>query len=149
MVRSYERHEPTAAFSLVCSNAANGVLDADGKTAFLPALEDVLVWDMKLGVERGGWHEVGFRIAVTAIARAPYPNAHRFAVGYADGSIRIWDQNTGTALLTFNGHQPAVTALAFDPAGVQLASGSQDTSVIVWDTVAESGLFRYVVRMRH
>mgnify|MGYP002713770585 CR=1 FL=1 len=34
-------------------------------------------------------------------------------------------------------------------AGVQLASGSQDTSVIVWDTVAESGLFRYVVRMRH
>lgn len=142
MVRSYERHEPTAAFSLVCSNAANGVLDADGKTAFLPALEDVLVWDMKLGVERGGWHEVGFRIAVTAIARAPYPNAHRFAVGYADGSIRIWDQNTGTALLTFNGHQRAVTALAFDPAGVQLASGSQDTSVIVWDVVAESGLFR-------
>ena len=47
MVRSYERHEPTAAFALVCSNAANGVLEADGKTAVLPALEDVLVWDVK------------------------------------------------------------------------------------------------------
>lgn len=49
MVRSYERHEPTAAFALVCSNAANGVLETDGKTAVLPALEDVLVWDVKRG----------------------------------------------------------------------------------------------------
>ena len=49
MVRSYERHGPTEAFSLICSNAANGLLDADGKTAFLPALEDVLAWDVKRG----------------------------------------------------------------------------------------------------
>lgn len=49
MVRSYDRHEPTAAFGLVSSNAANAILDANGKIAFLPALEDVLVWDMKRG----------------------------------------------------------------------------------------------------
>lgn len=143
MVRSYERHEPTAAFSLVCSNTANGILGADGKTAYLPALEDVLVWDMKLGALQHTWHELGFRLGVTALARAPHPQEHRFAVGYADGSIRLWDERTATALLTFHGHQRAVTTLAFDAAGVQLASGSQDTSVIVWDTVAESGLFRY------
>ncbi|WFC98044.1 beta transducin [Malassezia yamatoensis] len=81
-------------------------------------------------------------MAVTAIASAPYPNDHRFAVGYADGSIRLWDINTQGSLLTFNGHQRAVTSLAFDAVGVQLASGSQDTTVIVWDTVAEQGLFR-------
>ena len=49
MVRSYERHEATAAFGLIGSNAANAILDADGKTAYLPALEDVLVWDVKRG----------------------------------------------------------------------------------------------------
>ena len=52
MVRSYERHEATAAFALIGSNAANALLDADGKTAFLPALEDVLVWDVKRGEQR-------------------------------------------------------------------------------------------------
>ena len=142
MVRSYERHEATAAFALIGSNAANALLDADGKTAFLPALEDVLVWDVKRGEQRAMWHQLGFRLAVTAIARAPYPQESRFAVGYADGSIRLWDAETSTVLLTFHGHQRAVTTLAFDPKALFLASGSQDTSVIVWDVVAESGLFR-------
>ena len=36
----------------------------------------------------------------------------------------------------------AVTALAFHPAKAQLASGSKDTNIIVWDVLAESGLFR-------
>lgn len=88
------------------------------------------------------WHQTGLRLAVTAIARAPYPQATRFAVGYADGSIRLWDSQTSSVLLTFHGHQRAITTLAFDGMGMMLASGSQDTSVIVWDTVAESGLYR-------
>ena len=142
MVRSYQRHEPTSAFALVCSNAANSVLDADGKTAYLPALEDVLVWDVKLGQLKAMWHEIGVSTAVTAIARAPYPHQMRFAVGYADGAVRLWDEESRTSVLTLNGHQRAVTALAFDAQGMNLASGSQDTSIIVWDTVAEAGLFR-------
>ncbi|WFD35664.1 beta transducin [Malassezia cuniculi] len=142
MVRSYQRHEPTSAFALVSSNAANGVLDADGKTAFLPALEDVLVWDVKLGQQTAMWHEIGVRTAVTAIARAPYPHQKRFAVGYADGAVRIWDEGSRASTLTLNGHQKAVTSLAFDAQGMYLASGSQDTSIIMWDIVAETGLFR-------
>lgn len=49
MVRSYLRHEPTMAFGLVASNAARPVLDQDCKTAYVAALEDVLVWDVKTG----------------------------------------------------------------------------------------------------
>lgn len=142
MVRSYQRHEPTSAFALVGSNAANGVLDADGKTAYLPALEDVLVWDVKLGQQKAMWHEIGVRTAVTAIARAPYPHQKRFAVGYSDGTVRIWDEESRSSILTLNGHQRAVTALAFDARGMNLASGSLDTTVIVWDIVSETGLFR-------
>lgn len=142
MVRSYERHEATAAFALIGSNSANALLDADGKTGFLPALEDVLVWDVKRGEQRGMWHQLGFQQAVTAIARAPHPRDAQFAVGYADGSIRLWDAETASVLLTFHGHQRAVTTLAFNEDGMLLASGSQDTSVIVWDTVAESGVVR-------
>lgn len=45
-------------------------------------------------------------------------------------------------IIRFNGHRSAVSALVFDQDGVRLASGSKDTDIIVWDLVAEIGLFR-------
>ena len=63
MVQSYLKHGPTQvlpsrisllffnenfqAFGLVCSSSSNSVFD--GKLAYVPALEDVLVWDVKKG----------------------------------------------------------------------------------------------------
>jgi U3 small nucleolar RNA-associated protein 12 len=67
MVRSYLKHGPTKvtfpvfsdfflgkgsyikfqAFGLVCSSSSNSLFD--GKLAYVPALEDVLVWDVKKG----------------------------------------------------------------------------------------------------
>ena len=44
--------------------------------------------------------------------------------------------------MTFNGHKKAVTALAFDDQGARIASGSQDTDIILWDVDGETGLFR-------
>jgi U3 small nucleolar RNA-associated protein 12 len=87
------------------------------------------------------WHETGHRAEVTCIQQSP--NKDIFAVGYADGSIRLWDQNTQSVIATFNGHKKAISALAFDQAGFRLASGSQDTDLILWDVVGEAGLFRY------
>ena len=86
------------------------------------------------------WHETGHRAEVTCILRAPQKDL--FAVGYADGSIRLWKSSTCSVITTLNGHKKAVTALAFDERGTRLASGSQDTDLIVWDIVAEAGLFR-------
>jgi U3 small nucleolar RNA-associated protein 12 len=62
--------------------------------------------------------------------------------------VRIWRFNPfqpdmdAAPALTFNGHKSAVTTLAFDDDGLRLATGSQDTDIIVWDVVAETGLFR-------
>lgn len=47
MVQSYLRHGPTQAFGLICSASSNAVYD--GKLAYVPALEDILVWDVKKG----------------------------------------------------------------------------------------------------
>ncbi|KZW04132.1 WD-repeat-containing protein [Exidia glandulosa HHB12029] len=138
MVKSYLRHGPTQAFGLICSAGANSAFD--GKLAYVPALEDVLVWDIKKGQMMAMWHETGHRAEVTCIRRAP--QASTFAVGYADGSIRLWDAATGTVSHVFNGHKKAVTALAFDPSGTRLASGSQDTDLILWDVVGERGICR-------
>ncbi len=86
------------------------------------------------------WHETGHNAEVTCILQSPRKDT--FAVGYADGSIRLWTCSTGSVATVFNGHRKAVTALSFDGQGVRLASGSQDTDLIVWDIVAEAGLFR-------
>ncbi|KAF7331839.1 WD-REPEATS-REGION domain-containing protein [Mycena kentingensis (nom. inval.)] len=138
MVQSYSRHGPTQAFGLVCSSSSNSLYD--GKCAYVPALEDILVWDVKRGQMLAMWHETGHRAEVTAVLRSPQKDT--FAVGYADGSIRLWSASTASVLTTFNGHKKAVTVLAFDDRGTRLASGSQDTDLIVWDVVAEAGLFR-------
>ncbi|OAX43873.1 WD40 repeat-like protein [Rhizopogon vinicolor AM-OR11-026] len=138
MVQSYLRHGPTQAFGLICSSSSNSLYD--GKLAYVPALEDVLVWDMKKGQMLAMWHETGHRAEVTCICRSPQQNT--FAVGYADGSVRLWNSASVSVIATFNGHQKSVTALAFDAQGARLASGSQDTNIIVWDVVAEAGLYR-------
>ena len=86
------------------------------------------------------WHETGHRAEVTYITRSPRIDI--FAVGYFDGSIRLWSASAHSVVATFNGHKKAITALAFDQAGARLASGSQDTDVILWDVIGEAGLFR-------
>ncbi|KAF8165445.1 WD-repeat-containing protein [Crassisporium funariophilum] len=138
MVQSYLKHGATQAFGVVCSASSNSVFD--GRSAYVPALEDVLVWDVKKGQMLAMWHETGHREEVTCIVQSPQPDS--FAVGYADGSIRLWSASTGSVLTTFNGHKKAITALAFDERGTRLASGSQDTDLILWDVVGEAGLYR-------
>lgn len=145
------------AFGLVCSSSSNSLYD--GKLAYVPALEDVLVWDVKKGQmvsvmtllpsrkltsspQLAMWHETGHRAEVTCILRSPQEDI--FAVGYADGSIRLWSVSASSVIATFNGHKKSITALAFDGSGARLASGSQDTELILWDVVGEAGLFRYV-----
>lgn len=77
---------------------------------------------------------------MTCIERSPVKDT--FAIGYADGSIRLWNTNAQAVIATFNGHKKAVTVLRFDYSGVRLASGSLDTDIILWDVVGEAGLFR-------
>ena len=45
-------------------------------------------------------------------------------------------------VISFNGHKSAITTLAFHEDGTRLASGSKDTTITIWDLIAESGLFK-------
>ena len=103
--------------------------------------EEVLCWDLKKGELLGRWKDSACSAEVTVIAPSR-ADPDIYAVGYGNGSIRIWDSRTATIIISFNGHKSAVTALAFDKDGVRLASGAKDTDIIIWDLVAELGLFR-------
>lgn len=56
--------------------------------------------------------------------------------------IRVWNLHSGKSAHSFSGHKSEVTALSFDKAGQLLVSGSNDTDLIVWDLVTDSGLFK-------
>ncbi|KAJ3055905.1 hypothetical protein HK097_008804 [Rhizophlyctis rosea] len=140
MVKLYLRYQLETLFGIVASNGGNIAFDAAGKFAIAPALENVNVWDLKKGTLLGFWRDGDNKAEVTCICRSP--NGDQFAVGYSDGSIRLWSLETGLTSTTFNGHRSSITALSYDPTGSRLASGSKDTEIIIWDIIAESGLHR-------
>jgi U3 small nucleolar RNA-associated protein 12 len=74
--------------------------------------------------------------------RSTYLGANITPYSYEDGTIRIWDSRIDSVVISFNGHKTAVTTLAFDHTGARLASGAKDTDIIIWDLVAEVGLFK-------
>lgn len=166
MVRSYQRHGPTQvrssllclicsadptphdqAFGVICSPAATATFD--GRTAHVPAWEDVLGWDMRRGEQVSSWHSTGVTDAVTLISASPLGAEENgagrtYAVAYADGSIRLWAEvgTEGAELVTFNGHKKSATALAWDEAGARVFSGGAEGEIVVWDVIGEVGLFR-------
>ncbi|RFU77716.1 dip2-dom34p-interacting [Trichoderma arundinaceum] len=147
MVKSYLKYEHAKSFGTVLSSASNLVWTSKDRTgtgagqAITAANEEVLCWDIKKGELTSRWRDERCSYPVTAIAQSGV-DKDMFAVGYEDGSIRIWDSKIATVLVNFNGHKSAITHLVFDKSGVRLASGSKDTDIIVWDLVAEVGQYK-------
>ncbi|KAA8616900.1 F-box/WD repeat containing protein pof1 [Pyrenophora tritici-repentis] len=153
MVKSYSKYEQTDAFGVVATATSNIVWTPEGLTqpgssraagagrAYAAANEEVLCWDIKKSELVSRWRDNSCTEQVTVICRSDV-DPDVFAVGYTDGSIRIWDARTSTVIISFNGHKSAVTVLTFDQSGVRLASGSKDTDIVIWDLVSETGLFK-------
>ncbi|KAF2756670.1 F-box/WD repeat-containing protein pof1 [Pseudovirgaria hyperparasitica] len=150
MVKSYVKYEQSHSFGVVCTGSSNLVWapQEDASTsktgagvAYVSANEEVLSWDVRKGQLLSRWKDVQCNAEVTAVSKSTADESI-FAVGHADGSIRIWDARTDTCLITFNGHKSAVTTLQFDRTGARLASGSKDTDIILWDLLSEVGLFK-------
>ncbi|KAF7542782.1 hypothetical protein G7Z17_g11278 [Cylindrodendrum hubeiense] len=147
MVKSYLKYEHAKSFGIVTSSTSNLVWTSRDRTgagagqAVAAANEEVICWDIKKGEVVGRWRDDRCTAPVTAIAQSK-TDKDVFAVGYEDGSIRLWDSKISTVIVNFNGHKSAITKLSFDKSGVRLASGSKDTDIIVWDLVAEVGQFK-------
>ena len=110
-------------------------------------------------------------VCLDVITTSESDNHTKVATGWVDGAVRIFDVNgdelnsrNGCGLvqsllqgesaeddfvlrepLTLNGHSGSpIRSLSFDAKsnGARLATGSSDGSVVLWDVVAETGLFR-------
>ncbi|CAH2079037.1 unnamed protein product [Thlaspi arvense] len=149
MVKTYLRYEPAASFGVITSFDSKIAYDSTGKHVLAPALEKVGIWHVRQGICSKtlvpSSSRSGPSLAVTCIASSSSTlnRAQKVAVGYADGSIRIWDCEKGTCETNLNGHKGAVTALRYNKLGSMVASGGKDNDVILWDVVGETGLFRF------
>jgi WD40 repeat protein len=76
------------------------------------------------------------------------PDGQILAAGLSDGSVRLWDVNSGKEIgQTFLGHTARVFAVAFSPDGNILASGGYDDTLLLWDV--ETGELLYEPLTEH
>jgi WD40 repeat protein len=54
-------------------------------------------------------------------------------------TIHLWDPASRRAVGRIDGDGGAISALAFSPDGFVLATGSEDTTALVWDLAALRG----------
>ncbi|KAG8783335.1 hypothetical protein FRC12_019849 [Ceratobasidium sp. 428] len=66
------------------------------------------------------------------------PDGRRIVSACRDGLARVWDAETGAALLSLEGHTNAVVCVAYSPDGQRIASGSWDNTVRIWDSCTGS-----------
>jgi WD40 repeat protein/tRNA A-37 threonylcarbamoyl transferase component Bud32 len=85
-------------------------------------------WSQKMSLSRTITGDSNFvnPVAIT-------PDGKTLASGGEDGTIRLWNLQTGELKNTFKGHTSAVYVLVFSPDGQALASGSADESIKLWN----------------
>ena len=98
MGKTYLKYSLANTFGLVVSPQSNIVSYGDGTYAIVGALENVLVWDVRKGQVVSTLE--GDEHAVTCLAMSP-DNVH-LAVGYSDGTIRVWKVMEGESVITFS-----------------------------------------------
>lgn len=147
---SYEKFESSGVFGVISANVARGIeflphLRKAG-CALTAALEEVILWDISTSEYVERFYDVKNTSQVCALAydtnKTSQSRPDRFAAGYIDGSIRIWELGQRDPIHKFRAHNSAINYLNFGPD--LLLSGSADTSVILWDLVSDQSVTKLI-----
>lgn len=109
----------------------------DNKTALVTTSEGKL-----LTVDLAGGTAKAIDTNNERLTTAPVfaPGGKQFAISLTPGfeagaaaTIKVYDAESRKVVGTFRGHSSAVNCLTFSPDGKSLASGSQDSTILIWD----------------
>ncbi len=100
-------------------------------------INGVMSWTLETRRHRGAMYHVTIS-----------PDGKTLATGGLDGTIRLWEVETGKFIKCLLGHNSYVYRLAWSPDGNTLASaGAHDGSCGLWDV--KSGVLRRAIRSPH
>ncbi len=94
----------------------------------------VSLWEVATGELRQQ-----FTLAVNRVKSVAFADDRSLVLGCKDGTLRCLDLATGEWQTPVRGHRDAVAALALSPDGRTVASGSGDTTTLLWRTAALTG----------
>ncbi|HWP30508.1 MAG TPA: WD40 repeat domain-containing protein [Fimbriimonadales bacterium] len=105
---------------------------APGGTRFVAGMADmtVKIYDAKTAKEIKNFKLPGNPFPCPAVAWSP--RGDLVAAGAENGSIHVWNVNTGN-VFTLRGHIRGIQSLAFHPSGLQIVSTGHDDVVRIWD----------------
>ena len=140
MVQSYPKYEFDLVIGTIASHKCNSQTTADGKFVFVGGLEAVLMWDIRKDLVIKRFQEATSQGPLSEATFIQLNTSETdIAVGYSDGSIRIFSVASGELKVHFSGHDAAITVLRYSASGIRLASGSRDTDLVIWDISNECG----------
>ncbi|KAL0244514.1 hypothetical protein GEMRC1_008598 [Eukaryota sp. GEM-RC1] len=141
MVQSYLRFEHEESFGLTASSSHHGVIDKHGRCLYCPTSDYVTSWNTHLNLLDVKFaHEAG--VEVTCVNYFSNDLISVVAVGYANGTIKLFNNSDLSLRCRFDGHRSPVLILTFNLDGTLLASGGADTDIVIWDMATERGQCR-------
>ena len=108
-------------------SARSLVFSPDGERLFLAAKNGIVVIPISTGAFRTLTGHTGL---VRSVALGH--GGRLLASAGDDGTVQVWDADTGAALRTLTGHDGSVLAVTFSSTG-RLASAGEDQTVRIWD----------------
>jgi WD40 repeat protein/serine/threonine protein kinase len=136
-LRGHEGVVSSVAFSLDDSRIVSGSVD-----------KTVKVWDVDSGSELITLR--GHDGVISSVAFSP--DGRRIISGSGgwdntiiggDNTLKVWDANNGSELMTLRGHEGGINSVAFSPDGRWIVSGSGDKALKVWDVDSGSELMTF------
>merc|ERR1712036_65128 len=98
----------------------------------------VMVWQLTREDGQYGYPKKALRGHGHFVQDVVISSDGQFALsGSWDGTLRLWDLNTGLTTRRFVGHGKDVLSVAFSADNRQIVSGSRDKTIKLWNTLGE------------
>ncbi|HEV3262329.1 MAG TPA: hypothetical protein VG013_36090 [Gemmataceae bacterium] len=125
-------------FHSIAFSSDGKILASGGWDLRNPTVRCVRLWDAATGQElrklKGAARGANLRIEALALS----PNDRTLAT--VGAGVRLWDVATGEELRRLQGHKGRVFCVAYAPDGKTLATGSEDTTVRLWEAATGKAL---------